>query len=101
MIRRPPRSTLFPYTTLFRSRPRRPGPVRHPARRAGRPCPGAAWPGRDGAGGLMGHIHSVAGAHRGRLAAVFVLTLGIFVVEVVGGLVSGSLALLADAGHLL
>src|SRR5215475_15436621 len=26
MIRRPPRSTLFPYTTLFRSRPeRRPG----------------------------------------------------------------------------
>src|SRR5438477_10609503 len=27
MIRRPPRSTLFPYTTLFRSRERRPGPV--------------------------------------------------------------------------
>src|SRR5947208_12089610 len=26
MIRRPPRSTLFPYTTLFRSR-RRPGPA--------------------------------------------------------------------------
>src|SRR5687767_3363150 len=26
MIRRPPRSTLFPYTTLFRSRPRRPRP---------------------------------------------------------------------------
>src|SRR2546430_4116361 len=28
MIRRPPRSTLFPYTTLFRSRtaPARPGP---------------------------------------------------------------------------
>src|SRR3989442_11663876 len=25
MIRRPPRSTLFPYTTLFRSRPRREG----------------------------------------------------------------------------
>src|SRR5947199_4145772 len=24
MIRRPPRSTLFPYTTLFRSRPRPP-----------------------------------------------------------------------------
>src|SRR5947207_5854149 len=24
MIRRPPRSTLFPYTTLFRSRPREP-----------------------------------------------------------------------------
>src|SRR4051794_13830245 len=27
MIRRPPRSTLFPYTTLFRSRPRHPGAV--------------------------------------------------------------------------
>src|SRR2546427_6459283 len=25
MIRRPPRSTLFPYTTLFRSRPAHPG----------------------------------------------------------------------------
>src|SRR3712207_8966076 len=34
MIRRPPRSTLFPYTTLFRSRPR-PRPVR-PALRCGR-----------------------------------------------------------------
>src|SRR5438132_3756130 len=30
MIRRPPRSTLFPYTTLFRSLP---GAVRCPARR--------------------------------------------------------------------
>src|SRR3990170_5287712 len=31
MIRRPPRSTLFPYTTLFRSRGRhRPLPVRFP-----------------------------------------------------------------------
>src|SRR2546427_8403257 len=32
MIRRPPRSTLFPYTTLFRSRRRRPrlvGTVHH------------------------------------------------------------------------
>src|SRR2546430_16818326 len=27
MIRRPPRSTLFPYTTLFRSRERREGAV--------------------------------------------------------------------------
>src|SRR3712207_7027744 len=29
MIRRPPRSTLFPYTTLFRSRARQPAGVRH------------------------------------------------------------------------
>src|SRR6266567_4355940 len=38
MIRRPPRSTLFPYTTLFRSSPRvrpRPSPASLP-RRAGR-----------------------------------------------------------------
>src|SRR5689334_23602405 len=45
MIRRPPRSTLFPYTTLFRSRPRArgglppvrpehdPRPLRHQQRR--------------------------------------------------------------------
>src|SRR6266704_5910596 len=30
MIRRPPRSTLFPYTTLFRSHARGPGRLRHP-----------------------------------------------------------------------
>src|SRR2546422_5884452 len=36
MIRRPPRSTLFPYTTLFRSRPRAAG-----ARRQDRPEPPA------------------------------------------------------------
>src|SRR5258705_6976061 len=32
MIRRPPRSTLFPYTTLFRSSPRRSGRPRSPSR---------------------------------------------------------------------
>src|SRR2546430_16301740 len=32
MIRRPPRSTLFPYTTLFRSRPARKRPALHPQR---------------------------------------------------------------------
>src|SRR3989449_5765081 len=31
MIRRPPRSTLFPYTTLFRSKIREVGPHRQPA----------------------------------------------------------------------
>src|SRR2546422_5671745 len=34
MIRRPPRSTLFPYTTLFRSR-RRPAVTTAPARSTG------------------------------------------------------------------
>src|SRR5688572_32096782 len=42
MIRRPPRSTLFPYTTLFRSRPLLPrGGAGLPRRRGGdRPLPG-------------------------------------------------------------
>src|SRR5256885_8053133 len=40
MIRRPPRSTLFPYTTLFRSRPRCHDPPATPDRRTG-PGPGA------------------------------------------------------------
>src|SRR5262249_61457047 len=44
MIRRPPRSTLFPYTTLFRSQPIRPAPDQGRAcrRRAGHPGPGVA-----------------------------------------------------------
>src|SRR2546422_2279294 len=33
MIRRPPRSTLFPYTTLFRSRPDAGAAARRPRRR--------------------------------------------------------------------
>src|SRR3712207_7388973 len=40
MIRRPPRSTLFPYTTLFRSRGRRAADLRPP--RDGRDPVGAA-----------------------------------------------------------
>src|SRR3712207_9519447 len=42
MIRRPPRSTLFPYTTLFRSRPprRRHPPRRRPPRLGGVHAPG-------------------------------------------------------------
>src|SRR3712207_7795193 len=35
MIRRPPRSTLFPYTTLFRSHPPEPAVTRWPRRRGG------------------------------------------------------------------
>src|SRR5579884_4421881 len=42
MIRRPPRSTLFPYTTLFRSRAAagRVAPARRPAHRRRRRCAG-------------------------------------------------------------
>src|SRR2546426_6771043 len=51
MIRRPPRSTLFPYTTLFRSRLDGPGQA----------TPLASWgasPGGD-PDQMRGHIHSV------------------------------------------
>ncbi len=48
-----------------------------------------------------GHDHGTAtGAHRGRLAVVLAITVTVLVFEVIGGLVSGSLALLADAGHM-
>src|SRR5688572_32089267 len=39
MIRRPPRSTLFPYTTLFRSRPEGTRERRRDARTAEHACP--------------------------------------------------------------
>ncbi|MEU6997227.1 cation diffusion facilitator family transporter [Nonomuraea sp. NPDC046570] len=46
-----------------------------------------------------GHGHA-AGRHRWRLAVSFALIGGFFVVELVFGLLSGSLALLSDAGHM-
>jgi cobalt-zinc-cadmium efflux system protein len=51
----------------------------------------------------MGHDHDHPGLadHRGRLATVLAVTVTVLVVEVVGALVSGSLALLADAAHML
>ncbi len=49
----------------------------------------------------MAHPHgSPAKAGRDRLAIVFGITLVVFVVELVGGFLANSLALLADAGHL-
>ena len=47
----------------------------------------------------MPHAHSATAAHRNRLTGVFLLSLSIFVIEVVGAVLSNSLALLADAGH--
>ena len=46
-----------------------------------------------------GHSHG-AGAGKRALAFVFALTTAFLAVEVVGGLLTGSLALLADAGHM-
>ncbi|GAA3725931.1 cation diffusion facilitator family transporter [Salinactinospora qingdaonensis] len=48
-----------------------------------------------------GHGHATAAsAHRGKLIIVLLLTVGVMVAQIVGGLLAGSLALLADAGHM-
>jgi cobalt-zinc-cadmium efflux system protein len=50
-----------------------------------------------------GHDHAhgtLAGKQRGRLTAVLAVTATVLVAEVAGGLLTGSLALLADAGHM-
>jgi len=51
-------------------------------------------------GGHHHHHRAEGDGRRKRLGAVFLLTAGYMTAEVVGGLVSGSLALLADAGHM-
>jgi cobalt-zinc-cadmium efflux system protein len=47
------------------------------------------------------HAHGTGARHRGRLALVLALTLSVLLVEAVVAWLTGSLALLADAGHLL
>ncbi len=55
----------------------------------------------------MGHDHNhshgvtATGKHRKRLIAVLAITLGVVGIQVIGAVVSGSLALMADAGHML
>jgi cobalt-zinc-cadmium efflux system protein len=58
---------------------------------AGRPAPGRGH----------GHHHGVGIANRARLRLALGITVVVLLVEVVGALVSGSLALLADAAHML
>ncbi|MEV8338175.1 cation diffusion facilitator family transporter [Leucobacter sp. NPDC077196] len=71
--------------------------IGHPAR------PG----GRAGVRGQHTHDHGLQGAasgtakHRRKLIAVLVITLTVFVVQLIGAFVSNSLSLLADAGHML
>lgn len=50
-----------------------------------------------------GHAHGITatGRHRNRLIAVLGITLTVVLIQIAGGIVSGSLALLADAGHML
>ncbi|MFK4144980.1 cation diffusion facilitator family transporter [Streptomyces sp. NPDC004065] len=59
-----------------------------------------------GAGHDHGHAHgfaaggTAAGAHRGTLRVTLAITLGVMLVEVAGGLLADSLALVADAAHM-
>ena len=55
----------------------------------------------DHSHGLGGHEHDLRGASKRSLKSALVLIVGYMFVEVVGGILSGSLALLADAGHML
>ncbi len=52
-------------------------------------------------GDSHGHVTSAAGKNKKNLAIVFGLTAFYLIVEVIGGFWTGSLALLADAGHML
>jgi cobalt-zinc-cadmium efflux system protein len=49
----------------------------------------------------MAHVHAHGASNRRRLALVLALTLAFLGVEVAAGLLTGSLSLLADAGHML
>src|SRR3712207_6986972 len=66
MIRRPPRSTLFPYTTLFRSAEvviNRQAPLTHPAQGFGQPAlrhPHLRPQRRDGTHVGIGALHILA-----------------------------------------
>ena len=51
--------------------------------------------------GHAGHAHDLREASRRRLTITLILIAGYMVAEVVGGVLSGSLALIADAGHML
>jgi cobalt-zinc-cadmium efflux system protein len=51
---------------------------------------------------MSGHSHTTpTAANKNRLVVVFALTLGVLALEVIGAIASNSLALLADAGHVL
>ncbi|HEY0913940.1 MAG TPA: cation diffusion facilitator family transporter [Solimonas sp.] len=51
--------------------------------------------------GSHGHSHDHPHGSERQLLIAFILTAGFMLAEVIGGLISGSLALIADAGHML
>ncbi len=54
----------------------------------------------SGSTGTPGALSSAAAYHKGRLKIAFVLTATYMAAEIVGGVLSGSLALLSDAAHM-
>lgn len=56
---------------------------------------------RDGHNHNHDHTPTVTGANERKVLLSFFLIFGFMIVEAVGGVLSGSLALLADAGHML
>ncbi len=64
------------------------------------PCSGnaEAGPGSSGAGG---HAHDRRKRNRKSLRIAVLITFVFVVIEIIGGLLSGSLALIADAGHMV
>jgi cobalt-zinc-cadmium efflux system protein len=52
-------------------------------------------------GGEDSHRVTATNAHRKRLIVVLAITFAVLIAEVIGGLLAGSLALVADAGHML
>ncbi|GAA4961493.1 hypothetical protein GCM10023238_30890 [Streptomyces heliomycini] len=88
-------------TTVFSAALRIPLPVVH--------CDPDGVTGRNlswGAGHDHGHAHgapaggTASAAYRGRLRVALAITLGVMVVQIVGGLLADSLALVADAAHM-
>lgn len=51
--------------------------------------------------GPDGHSHDLRGASRRNLTSALVLIVSYMFAEIIGGILSGSLALIADAGHML
>ncbi|MBK0421945.1 cation transporter [Leucobacter sp. CSA2] len=62
------------------------------------PDPGLTAADASGAGGA---VRTATARHRKRLIVVLCITLTVFVVQLIGAFISGSLSLLADAGHML
>src|SRR3989475_10137005 len=93
MIRRPPRSTLFPYTTLFRSRARGSIPAAGGAKRV-------AWAGNDRRGTVQeaARLRAAAGRADGDLAGAFGAALAVgFAAAFAAGLSGGPSAVVGAA----